>query len=131
LRHRLTEARDKVLGLQVDVWLLSNIPCPLLDETGACSAYEARPLRCRVTYSTGNPAFCHPNALGPKTPLVPAADTVIEFTRAGLAALKKAGVKDGHLMPVAEALVLGEAIETGKLDIKEADLQHLKDLMNG
>lgn len=131
LRHRLVETREKVLGLAFEVWLLSDIPCPVLDASGACSAYEARPLRCRVVFSTGDPALCRPNELGYKTPLVANADTVIEFARASIAALKRAGVKDGHLMPLAEALLLGEAIETGKLDIKEADLQHLKDLMNG
>lgn len=131
VRRRFAETRDKVLGVSFEAWLLSNLPCPVLNEAGECSAYEARPLRCRVTYSMGDPGLCRPNELGPKTPFVNSADTIIEFTRASLAVLKKAGVRDGSLMPLPEAVLLGEAIENGKLDIKEAALQHLKDLMNG
>jgi len=131
LRRQLVETRDKVLGMSFDAWLLSSIPCPVLNESGECSAYGARPLRCRVTYSMGDPGLCRPNQLGPKTPFVNNADIIIEFARASLAVLKKAGVRDGSLMPLPEAVLLGEAIETGKLDIKEAALQHLKDLMNG
>jgi len=130
MRAAVMDARDKTLGLLFDIWLLSNIPCPLLNTAGECSAYEARPLRCRITYSTGAPQQCRPNELGPKTKIVPYADTLIEFTRASLDALKKAGAKS-HLMPLGEALLLAEAIDTGKLDIKDTDTQHGKDLMNG
>jgi Fe-S-cluster containining protein len=131
LRRHIEETRGEVLGQDFEVWLLKDIPCPLLSSDKTCSAYEARPLRCRVTYSTGDPSMCRPNELGPRTPLVPNADTVIEFTRASLAALKKAGVNDGYLMPMAEALLLAEAVDTGKLDIKNVDLQHMKDLLSG
>lgn len=130
-RRHVEETRDKVLGLSFEIWLLSKVPCPLLLGHGQCSAYEARPLRCRVTFSSGDPAQCRPNELGPRTPLVPNADTVIEFTRSSVAALKKAGISDGYLMPVAEALLLGEAVDTGKLDIKHVDVQHMKDLLSG
>lgn len=131
LRRKLIETRNMVLGIAFDAWLLSNIECPLLEASGLCSAYEARPLRCRVTYSTGNPALCRPNALGARTPLVANADVVIEFARKSLEALKLAGVNDSSLMPLAEALLLGEAVDTGKLDVKDVELQYFKDLVNG
>ncbi|WP_170130846.1 YkgJ family cysteine cluster protein [Deinococcus yavapaiensis] len=38
--------------------------CPLLDrETGRCGAYEARPARCRDTYSAMPARFCAPDGL--------------------------------------------------------------------
>jgi|SRR5215467_2104461 len=130
LRKRIEETRDKVLGLSFDVWLLSDLPCPLLRDS-ECSAYEARPLRCRITYSIGDPDLCRPNELGVATPILPNADFIIGFSQRSQAALKRAGVKSGNLMPVAEALLLGEAIGTGKLEISDSDSQHLKDLIHG
>jgi len=133
LRRKLIETREMTRGVAFEVWLLSDIPCPLLDDAKRCSVYGVRPLRCRVMYSIGDPSLCQPNALGPGTPLAPdVAETMLTFARASLEILKKAGVKSSSLMPLAEALILGEAVETGKLDIKEATLQHLRDrIVNG
>lgn len=35
-------------------------PCPLLDASGACSAYPARPLACRMFHALTPPAWCDP-----------------------------------------------------------------------
>lgn len=130
LRKCVEEARDKVLGLSFDMWLLSAIPCPLLQDD-QCSAYEARPLRCRITYSVGDPSMCRPNELGVATPLLANADFLIGFSQRSQAALKKAGAKEGQLMPLAEALLLGEAVDTCKLDLGASDTKYLRDLVHG
>jgi hypothetical protein len=62
---------------------------------------------------------------------LPYADYIIGFTLRSQAALKKAGVKEGHLMPLAEAVLLGEAIDTGRLSLQDTDTQHMRDLLNG
>lgn len=130
LRKRVEEARDRVLGLAFDMWLLSDLACPLLqDET--CSAYEGRPLRCRILYSVGDPTMCRTNELGVATPLLPNADFLIGFSMRSQKALRQAGLPEGHMMPLPEALLLGEAVSTGKIDLSAADLQHIKDLLHG
>lgn len=130
LRKRLEESRNKVLGLSFEVWLLSDVACPLL-ERDTCVGYAARPLRCRMLLSVGAPSLCRPAELGVATPLLPSADSLIRFTRNSRAALKRCGVKEGHLMPLAEALFLGELVDTGRLSLQEADVQHVRDLING
>src|SRR4051812_10907609 len=40
VRHKVEGARGQTLGLPFEIWLLSNLPCPLLDAAGECSAYE-------------------------------------------------------------------------------------------
>jgi Fe-S-cluster containining protein len=64
LQTRVEQVAAKTEHLPVDVWALSNIPCPLLGEDSLCLAYEARPFVCRITYSIGDPAECHPHIRG-------------------------------------------------------------------
>jgi Fe-S-cluster containining protein len=128
VRQRAEEVRGKTTGLSFEVWLMSNIPCPLLDPTtNQCTAYAGRPLHCRVTFSTGDPAECHPHRLGVTTPMVPNVSTVVQYTKEARNFLKRVGVF-GSLMPLAEALLMGEEIDTGKLTIEESDQQHTRNL---
>lgn len=127
VKKKFEEVRDLTLGLNFEVWLKSNIQCPALKEDNTCGAYAARPLHCRVTYSTGDAERCHPHALGASTPLVDNADTVVHFSRESQRHLKKVGTS-GVLMPLAEAVLLGEMVDTGKLPIEETDLQFARDL---
>lgn len=128
VRVRAEEVRSKTMGLGFEVWLASNIACPLLNlSTNECTAYGGRPMHCRVTFSTGDAELCHPHRLGAETPLVPNTETVVQFTNEMRALLKRLGMF-GTLMPLAEALLLGEAIDTGKLPFEESDLQHVRDL---
>jgi Fe-S-cluster containining protein len=48
--------REKLSVLRGDALLYSKVPCPLL-ENGACMAYEARPVACRI-YLSSNVASC-------------------------------------------------------------------------
>ena len=127
LKKRVKEARDKTLGLAFDVWLLSNMPCPLLDENKLCSAYESRPLHCRTTFSNGNPAFCHPHELGEGTGLLPNVNVVSDFNGRVQTLLRRIKIP-GPLMPLSEAVLIGEAIATGELSIEESALQLVKDM---
>lgn len=127
LKKRVTETRDKTLGLAFEVWLLSNLPCPLLREN-KCIAYDARPLHCRITYSEGLPSDCHPHALSPETPLLPNIEVIVGFNSRLRMLLKKLDVV-GSLMPLSEALLLGEAIEKGTISIEDSDFQHARDLV--
>ena len=42
-------------------WRHLGYRCPVLGEDGNCSAYEARPLACRVHYHVEDPAYCEPS----------------------------------------------------------------------
>lgn len=42
-------------------WRHLGYRCPVLGEDGNCSAYDARPLACRVHYHVEDPAYCEPN----------------------------------------------------------------------
>lgn len=51
IRKRAKEKRTKLHSLKEKDLLNSKFPCPLL-ENGACTAYEARPMACRIYLST-------------------------------------------------------------------------------
>jgi Fe-S-cluster containining protein len=129
LKQKILDTRDKTLGLNFGVWLLSNIACPLLDTQNKCMAYEARPLHCRVTFSSGPSEQCHPHMFGANlSQFIPNAEAIMEFNRKVQGGLKRAGI-EGSLMPVSEALLLAEAIEAGDLPIENATFQHTKDML--
>jgi Fe-S-cluster containining protein len=52
LRARLDAAAARARGLDGSAYFRARIACALLDDDGACSAYEARPLACRRAHST-------------------------------------------------------------------------------
>ena len=128
MRQRIEQTRNKTLGLDFRVWLLSNIPCPLLVDR-KCSAYGARPLHCRATFSRGVPEMCHPHELGGGTDLVPNTEVVVGYHSKVRALFKRIRVT-GALMPLAEAILLGEAIDSGEIEIEDAGFQHAKDLFS-
>jgi Fe-S-cluster containining protein len=127
-KKRVRETRDKTLGLSFEVWLLSNIACPLLNDKNECSAYESRPVHCRTTFSNGDPRYCHPHELGELTRMLPNTESVVNFNNFVQARLHRIGVP-GPLMPLSEAVLLGEAIVTGELAIEESAIQHIKDFL--
>ena len=51
IRKRAKEKKTKLQSLKEKDLLNSKIPCPLLEKE-ACSAYEARPMACRIYLST-------------------------------------------------------------------------------
>ena len=48
--EKAAEKREKLNGLKDDEILNSKFPCPLLND-GACTAYHARPVACRIYLS--------------------------------------------------------------------------------
>jgi len=128
MRKRIEQTRDKTLGLDFRVWLLSNLPCPLLVDN-KCSAYADRPLHCRATFSKGRPEMCHPHELGSGSGLVHNAEVIVEYNSKVRALFKRIRVT-GSLMPLSEAVLLGEAIDSGVLEIEDAGVQHARDLFS-
>jgi len=106
LQDRLKSHQEKITGLSLGIWLLSNISCPLL-EKDECLAYEVRPLHCRVTYSTGNPLNCHPHELGRGTQLVlNSEEIIIEYNDKLQVILQHLGMTS-VLFPLSTALLIG------------------------
>lgn len=127
LRDQIKEVRNKVLGLPFEVWLMSNIACPLLTQEKKCLAYEARPLHCSLTYSVGDPEQCHPHELSTATGLVPHVEEIMAFNSSVAAKVKRLEIW-GALMPLSEVLLLAEGIETGQLDIETFGVQFVVDI---
>lgn len=47
LRQHVADIDRRTHGMSVEARSVARIPCPLLDASGACLAYEQRPLACR------------------------------------------------------------------------------------
>jgi Fe-S-cluster containining protein len=115
----------RTYDLPYELWLLSMMPCPLLDEkTAMCTAYDARPLVCRTTFSTGDPYNCHPHRIT-DSGLVSKREPVETFHARVRASIKRHGITM-IIMPLSVALLIGEKIVTGEIDIEAADVEVLK-----
>jgi Fe-S-cluster containining protein len=116
LKDRLKKVSEQTHNLSFEVWSLSLLPCPLL-EGGLCKAYEARPFACRVTYSIGDPQNCHPHTLGPG--MLPKRELFERLTVQESEILHRHHL--GHFrIPLAAALLYGELIARGELDLEDA-----------
>lgn len=115
LKRSLQETQERVKGLAVEVWLLSLIPCPLLKDN-ACTAYEARPFACRITYSIGDPEDCHPHRMG--TDMLPRRELF-----EALAVTEERLLRRHHLkhfrIPLAAAILWGERIVKGEVELDD------------
>jgi len=121
LKASFQEAKDKTWDLAPEIWLLSMIPCPLLDEQNRCSAYEVRPLLCRTVYSRGDPYYCHPHRLG--SSLTGILSRILEVDELHLQEAKI--LKRHRLKPLqvslAAAVLLGERIVKKEVDLEETN----------
>jgi len=129
LKEKFQEAQSSTLGLSIPVWLLSQIPCPLLDlEEGVCIAYGGRPLTCRITASTGDPYYCHPHRVVDAAGVVPRTDT-LERVYAHEKTLLRLIHTHHSIIPLAAAVLLGEKISKGEISIEDYPqqvvIQHL------
>lgn len=68
LEFKLENHTDHVKSLDLDIWMLSNIPCPLLSQDNLCTAYAARPILCATAYSRAIPDLCKPENFSITTP---------------------------------------------------------------
>lgn len=128
LKEKVKQTADQTHNLSVEVWILSLITCPLLDEkTLLCTAYEARPFSCRVTFSVGDPKSCHPHMLGPG--MLPKREAFESVTGLETEILRRHHLKHFRV-PLAVGLLYGERIDRGELDLDDAH-RALMEVPNG
>lgn len=118
LRSKLEEDRARTWGLSIEVWALSAQPCPFL-ETGKCSIYDGRPMTCRITLSKGDPHACHPHRMSQGAGLLPKRTTLEEASIREAALLKRHGLKFIRV-PLASAILLGEKIVKGEVELEDS-----------
>jgi Fe-S-cluster containining protein len=125
-RRQLEAHAKKTVGLAIPVWVMLNAPCPLLTSEKMCSAYDARPANCRLTFSTGDPDYCHPHALRDGlTEIVNRVPELKVFHEKEKALLRRHGLM--HLtMPISQALLVADEILSGSLDLEDADHEFAK-----
>lgn len=116
VRTKMQEMADQTRGLSFEVWMLSLIPCPLLQD-GVCRAYEARPFACRVTYAVGDPHYCHPHRLSDETGILPKGPLfqILEQEETNILRRHRLGTLR---LPLAQALLYGEQIARGDLELE-------------
>lgn len=127
LKDSLQKHKDKVRGLAPEVWFMSLLACPLLEDN-QCLAYEDRPFACRVTYSIGNPDNCHPHHLGPG--MVPKREVHEAVTQGEAEILRRHHLKHVRL-PVSIALIYGERIATGEVELEDCQAAILEMMSHG
>ena len=124
-KEKLRKASEMTSGLSFQVWLLSKIPCPLLDNK-RCSVYADRPFTCRTTLATGDPYYCDPQRLGNETTIVSRQEAVEEFHKREEVILRKHGLL--HLvMPIGRAVLLAERVCSGSLTLENVDRTYVSD----
>lgn len=126
LKDKLTKAAELTSGLSFQVWLLSKLPCPLLDTNNRCMVYAERPFICRATIATGDAYYCDAQRLGPETTIVERKEAVQGFHEREQTILKKHGLL--HLtMPVGRAILMAERVCSGNLALEAVDRTYLTD----
>lgn len=123
LKAKFEAHNEAVLALTPEVWVLSQIPCPLLDvDKGLCVAYESRPLACRVTASTGDPHFCHPHRIIEAKGIVPRRGVLAQLAAKEATILRR--LRTAHApMPLSTAVLFGEKVTKGDISIEDYPLR--------
>lgn len=116
LKKKFKETADRVRGLNIEVWILSQIPCPLLDEkSGTCIAYDSRPFSCRTVFSRSDPYNCVPSHSDGVPEVVPRKDVIQEMYRVESGLLRRHRL--GHIiLPLSVAVPLAERLDKGEID---------------
>lgn len=125
-RKRLEETREKTIGLTFEVWMLSNISCPLLTEKRECLVHDARPLNCRLTFAITDPSLCHPHRISEGTRFIPRHDPLDAFQAQERALLRRMGAREIYA-PLSEAVLLGARISLGEIAFEDAIREYAKD----
>lgn len=125
-KAKIAQHADTTRDLTYEIWLLSMIACPLLDgKTKRCSVYPMRPFACRVTYSNGDPHFCHPHRIL-SSGIVNKAEVTREFHARQQTAVRRHDLTM-IIMPLSVALLIAERIENGEFDLEGADMAILRE----
>jgi Fe-S-cluster containining protein len=125
LRKKCEEHSRQTHGLAPEIWLLSELACPLLEDH-LCSAYEARPFMCRTTISTGDPYECHPHRLSKGNGgIVKKTPEMIEFMEKESKLLRQHQLR---YMPVSlsTALLMAEGIDKHVYELEDFSSEVLK-----
>ena len=119
-RKKLEAHADKTWDLAAEIWLLLDMPCPLLDK-GKCLAYEERPFTCRALYQLNDPYNCVPKRIASGR-FADKEDITARFreVETQILAQHKLSLLG---MPISKAILLGEKILAG-----DADLEHFLDI---
>ena len=119
LKAKFEAHHAKVYGLELGLWLISEIPCPLLEASkGVCTAYEGRPSSCRLTFSTGDAYLCHPHRLVDAQSIVPRREAIGQIVDQESKILKRTKQKLAYL-PLSTAVLIGERINNGDLSLRD------------
>ena len=114
-QSKLEEHAKSVSLLSSTIWLLSRIPCPLL-EKNRCLVYESRPFACRTLLSLGDPHYCDPHRFSLATKLVPRDEATRHFEEFELAQGKQIGAPM-YRVPLSRALLFAQRLMAGDLDM--------------
>ena len=126
LKKKFEEASEKTRNQALEVWMLSKIPCPLLVDD-RCSAYEARPVLCRTMFSRGDPYYCDPHRLGSgQAGVVPRVAPLDDLLATETRLLKRHRM-DLIYLPLSFAVLVGERISKGEIELEEVGRQLILD----
>jgi Fe-S-cluster containining protein len=116
LRKALEAHATRTTALSADVWLMINLPCPLLEQN-KCIAYSARPFTCRTLYARTPASYCQPNQMASSASFVgrDAVTTQFRDAEAKILARHKLALVG---MPISRAILFGEKIVTGEVDVE-------------
>jgi hypothetical protein len=120
LKDRLEDHAKRTVGLSPAIWMLAEIPCPLLSTTKECKAYSARPFMCRTAFSSGDPDLCRPANFSLATPMVDRQDALQMFHDLEQQTHKAQGVFYWN-MPISMAVLLGARIGEGTMTLSESE----------
>jgi len=116
LKESLQKHHEQVRGLAPEVWILSMLACPLLDDQGLCKTYLNLPFQCRNTYSIGNPENCHPHHIG--FGMMPRTELFQAITPAETNILRRHNLQHFRI-PLSVAILYGERIVTGEIELED------------
>jgi Fe-S-cluster containining protein len=126
-QESLKKHRDLVSFLAPQVWMLSQIPCPLLDlKTNQCTGHAERPFLCRTTISQQDPDGCKAGNMAQGFGPVPKQEVLKEFHQEEEKLLKLNGV-NSVVMTLGQALLLAAKVERGEVDLDHIDFEIYKD----
>lgn len=121
LKEKLQTHKGITWNLAPEVWLLSVIPCPFLNEVNRCSIYDSRPFLCQTLFSKGDPYYCHPHRLGVnQAGIINRSDAAEALWKAEKTTLKRHALR-AISIPLSTALLLGERIIKGEIEIEETN----------
>lgn len=130
LKHALQEHSKRTFEVAPEVWLLAGIACPLLAE-GQCTAYDARPFSCRMTFSTRDPDRCRSVYFGSGTFVDHRAESAAFEHVLRLAAKGAQSRLLQEAVPISTAILLGRHVVECGAESEDLDRSLLNEITSG